>query len=157
MPHIPDPVVGNDLLIYFKRHVKPSHDKRFEFYTVVNDLCVFKKVLVCNNNGFKTRSGIVNLIIPPGAYVYAPQCAFEVYANLGLAYRKMRASHACVHSVVTITGQKVKRGYSSYQPEFEYTTGKLVIPQPGFCFDAQDCAGGIHFFLNLHDARNYRL
>lgn len=54
-----------------------------------------------------------------------------------------------------LAGKPVKTGYSTYDPAFKYTVGKIVIPD-GFNEDRKDqCSDGIHFFMRKKDALEY--
>ena len=66
--------------------------------------------------------------------------------------RKCRASEALVLAIYD-GKKKVKTAVSSYDPNFKYEVGKIVIPTEPFCKDRwQECASGLHFFLTRSEA-----
>ena len=73
--------------------------------------------------------------------------------------RKCRCDKAKVLSVTTLDGVKVGADagtvHSSYDPDFVYNVGEIVT-EPNFCEDRwQECAPGIHFFINRQEAVQY--
>jgi hypothetical protein len=118
------------------------------FYKVVTPLHVFKKVYV---NRVET---IANLVIPAGAMIYAEPYAFQPGARMAL--RKMRASEAFVHSLVKQRmGTQVQEANSHWDPSFTYKVGETVKPNRPFSKDETQCDHGIHFFINLADAKRW--
>lgn len=125
------------------------------FFKVVKPLHVFKKVYHCDRmNQYEASEVIANLVIPVGALIYVPNSAFRPWGNDD--DRKMRASEANVHSVVTIRGKKqLKEARSGYDHIFKYKVGATVKPTSRFSRRESQCAEGIHFFVNLSDAKNW--
>ena len=73
--------------------------------------------------------------------------------------RKCRCDKAKVLSVTTLDGAEVGADagtvHSSYDPQFEYRVGEIVTA-PNFCEDRwEECAPGIHFFINRQEAVEY--
>lgn len=73
--------------------------------------------------------------------------------------RKCRCDKAKVLSVTTLDGVAVKLDAgtvrSSYDTRFEYKVGE-IITEPNFCEDRwEECASGIHFFINRQEAVGY--
>ena len=73
--------------------------------------------------------------------------------------RKCRCDKAKVLSVTTLDGVEVGADAgivrSSYDPQFEYRVGEIVTA-PNFCEDRwEECAPGIHFFINRQEAVQY--
>lgn len=87
---IPKATTGKTLKAYFMEHVVPYGDQ----FKVVKPLHVFKKARSRHSHGDR----IVNLIIPVGAIVNAPNRAFTASGST-TDHRKMRASEAIVHSI----------------------------------------------------------
>ena len=73
--------------------------------------------------------------------------------------RKCRCDKAKVLSITTLDGVAVGVDagtvHSSYDPQFEYIVGEIVTA-PNFCEDRwEECAPGIHFFINRQEAVEY--
>ena len=73
--------------------------------------------------------------------------------------RKCRCDKAKVLSVTTLDGVEVGADagtvHSSYDPDFVYKVGEIVTA-PNFCEDRwEECAPGIHFFINRQEAVQY--
>ena len=73
--------------------------------------------------------------------------------------RKCRCDKAKVLSVTTLDGVAVGANagtvHSSYDKLFEYRVGEIVTA-PNFCKDRwEECAPGIHFFINRQEAVEY--
>ena len=73
--------------------------------------------------------------------------------------RKCRCDKAKVLSVTTLDGAAVGADagtvHSSHDPQFEYIVGEIVTA-PNFCEDRwEECAPGIHFFINRQEAVQY--
>ena len=96
--------------------------------------------------GFKKASGyIVVLEIPEDA------------KRLSATGRKCRCNKAKVLEIQNIDGTKanVTKVASGYDSNFVYEVGKTVSVD-NFCDDRwQECAPGIHFFINRQEAVNY--
>jgi hypothetical protein len=93
---------------------------------------------------------IANLIIPVGAMIYASNDAFVCNSSDS---RKMRATEAKVHSVVTRRSKKQEQlAHSMFDSDFKYVPGQIVKPSKRFSKCEDRCDSGIHFFVNLHDA-----
>jgi hypothetical protein len=163
-------LLGKELKKYFKEHAKRirvratesswwgGRGTRYEvtgFYVITKELNVFKM----NYSTDGRTKVITNLTIPVGAKVYAPDFAFnEDHADDGYRChdRKMRASEAIVHSSATMYAQKpVAVARSGWDSSFKYAAGKTIKPRGDFDMDGDQCASGIHFFLNLQDAIEY--
>lgn len=75
--------------------------------------------------------------------------------------KKCRCDKAKILRFETLGGEKIKdpENYhfkSIYNASFEYVVGKTVTPRDPFCEDRwQECASGIHFFMNREDAVFY--
>ena len=77
--------------------------------------------------------------------------------------RKCRAEKAKVLEFQSLTGERLDYPYgplktaeSSYDMSFVYKPGEIIIPTNDFCDDRfQECAGGIHFFINRGEAVHY--
>ena len=53
------------------------------------------------------------------------------------------------------TGKEIDKAYSQYDCSFTYEVGKTVSV-PNFCEDRfNECAEGIHFFINRQEAIDY--
>lgn len=77
--------------------------------------------------------------------------------RLSAAGRKCRCDKAIVVSIQNIDGSiaDVKTICSQYDNKFFYTVGETVSVD-NFCEDRwQECAAGIHFFINRQEAVNY--
>lgn len=150
---LPKIVKGPALKAYFLEHVKQA--SKSGFYKVVKPLHVFKKTLDHSGWPALRRDVVTNLIIPVGARVYAPDCAFLKEGSCDL--RKMRASKAIVHSQALCHGKRrqVDGSRSAYRGSFIYKNGKTVKPEKSFSMKYDRCDSGIHFFLNLADAYRY--
>ena len=73
--------------------------------------------------------------------------------------RKCRCDKAKVLSVTTLDGVAVGADagivHSNHDPQFEYRVGEIVT-EPNFCEDRwEECAPGIHFFINRQEAVQY--
>jgi hypothetical protein len=124
--------------------------RQYGFYKVVKPMHVFKRV----HNGENWVRAIANLIIPAGALIYVAPSAF--YMGQSADSRKMRASEAFVHSLATQrTGRMLQQAHSGYSCDFTYNVGATVKPELRFSKRAAQCDSGIHFFVNLADAKNW--
>ena len=127
--------------------------RRVGFHTVTAPLHVFKKVY-CYNKFGNTRAAIVNLVIPVGAQIYIGDYAFSRFA--GSSEMKMRTSEAFVHSIVSLAAlEQESEGHAGYDNEFKYVPGTTVKPTRRFSKAEDQCDSGIHFFINLADAKNW--
>ena len=69
--------------------------------------------------------------------------------------RKCRCDRAEVISITDKTGKEIDKAYSQYDCSFTYEVGKTVSV-PNFCEDRfNECAEGIHFFINRQEAIDY--
>ena len=73
--------------------------------------------------------------------------------------RKCRWDKAKVLRITTLDGVAVGADagtvHSSYDSQFEYGVGEIVT-EPNFCEDRwEECAPGIHFFINRQEAVQY--
>lgn len=110
---------------------------------------------------------IVNMIIPVGAKVHIS----DTKALQNPHHLKMRASEAKVHSIVRISDKRqVALGRSEHDRNFLYvnpkklilnfdsspnSTSEIIKPNGGFSMSGGECAGGIHFFINVDAALAY--
>jgi hypothetical protein len=155
---IKDYIVGN-----CKRHrIREQHHactfELYNFYKVTSPLSVFKKIYTKANGAL-----IANLIIPVGAKIYVGE-SFGSYQLWDNHSRKMRASEAYVHSIVTANKQKYhdskskfiykQKGYSGHDNSFVYIVGKTIKPDK-FSHRENICDSGIHFFLDVADALDW--
>lgn len=73
--------------------------------------------------------------------------------------RKCRCDKAVVLEIQTIDGDPLNDNivaYSIYDPEFMYVKGETVVPKEPFCEDRfEECASGIHFYINREEAVNH--
>jgi hypothetical protein len=90
----------------------------------------------------KLREGrIATLEIPPDA------------ARSNAAGRKCRASKARVIAVIGPDGEACEEGRSLNDQAFVYRVGQVVSPHE-WCEDRwQECAGGIHFYITMEEAK----
>lgn len=71
--------------------------------------------------------------------------------------RKCRCDKAIVVDIKHMDGSTCEKAYSSYDSKFEYEPEKEVSV-PGFCEDRfQECAAGIHFFVDKQEAIDYEI
>ena len=71
--------------------------------------------------------------------------------------RKCRCDKAIVVGIENMVGSTCEKAYSSYDSKFEYEPGKEVSV-PDFCEDRfQECAAGIHFFVDKQEAIYYEI
>jgi hypothetical protein len=71
--------------------------------------------------------------------------------------RKCRCNKAKVLSITKLSGESTSLTEiaSSYDPTFVYRVGEIV-EEPNFCDDRwNECAAGIHFFINRQEAVDY--
>ena len=73
--------------------------------------------------------------------------------------RKCRCDKAKVLSITTLDGVAVGTDagtvHSNHDPDFVYTVGE-IITEPNFCENRwEECAPGIHFFINRQEAVEY--
>lgn len=151
-PYIrPALVIQEDLRAHLLAHATPQPDEPY-LYTVHTPLHVFKKA---RKNKLSYGCVLINLVIPVGEFLFASEKAW-ISDNWTISYRKMRASKAKVHSIINLdTREEVVTATSDYNYSFKYRKGKTVTPNH-FSKQNQICTGGIHFFLNVGDALDYR-
>ena len=71
--------------------------------------------------------------------------------------RKCRCDKAIVVGIERMDGSACEKAHSSYNSKFEYEPGKEVSV-PDFCEDRfQECAAGIHFFVDKQEAVDYEI
>lgn len=134
------------------------------FWTVKNDLKVWK-----TTHDRDLEQVIVALRIPAGATVFAQEDSNMNFMD----HRKMRTSVAFVEKQFRIgsriTEREVQPHVFSWECkeireitrscsdnyDFWYETGKTVTPRFPFSLAREQCASGIHFFVNLYDALTY--
>ena len=101
----------------------------------------------CRLHGKEGGECIVKLLIPADA------------KRSSATAEKCRADKAVVLEVQDMDGNKIDAcGYSSYDnaQDFEYKAGETVTPREPFCEDRwQECASGIHFFVDRQAAVEY--
>ena len=107
----------------------------------------FKKAKLYSSDETEAQDVIVELEIPADA------------RRSSATGRKCRCDKAKVLSVTTLDGVAVKLDAgtvrSSHDPQFEYKVGEIVT-EPNFCEDRwEECAPGIHFFINRQEAVEY--
>lgn len=72
--------------------------------------------------------------------------------------RRCRCDKAVVLEIQTVDGDPLNDNivaYSGYDPSFMYVKGETVIPKAPFCEDRfEECASGIHFYINRQEAVN---
>lgn len=130
-----------------------------EYITLNKDMKVFKKT--CAPGRRPRTSCITNLIVPAGAMVFVgySQLTFP-FAGENMCIIKCRASSAFVHSSAHTNGSSFEQTnpvVSFHNSEFQYIPGETVRPNLGFYTNTpSQCAAGIHFFVTLKEALNYR-
>ena len=107
----------------------------------------FKKARLYSLDETKAQDVIVELEIPADA------------RRNSATGRKCRCDKAKVLSITTLDGVAVGADagtvHSNYDPDFVYNIGEIVI-EPNFCEDRwEECAPGIHFFINRQEAVQY--
>ena len=93
----------------------------------------------------KANGYIVKLLIPEDA------------RRSSATGRKCRCDKAIVIAIETVNGESadINEIASSYDKNFIYKVGETVI-EPNFCEDRfEECAAGIHFFVNRQEAVDY--
>ena len=141
---------------YLSKHLEsPSDIRCLNTNAVISTFCTVKKPLFV----FKRLGDgvIANLEISLGAKVHANYFIREGKLHPATWGKwKLRASAAIVHSLCTRAGEPVKKGFSKYDPEFIYVAHPTKTLEPNaFSMNPDECAAGIHFFLNLKDAWFY--
>ena len=118
------------------------------------NLCGAKTVLfvpmTCPDSGSftawkKAHGHIVKLLIPEDA------------RRSSATGRKCRCDKAVVVAIETVSGESAELDEiaSDYDGKFIYKVGETVI-EPNFCEDRfNECAEGIHFFINRQEAVDY--
>ena len=107
----------------------------------------FKKAKLYNSEETESQDVIVELEIPADA------------RRSSATGRKCRCDKAKVLSITTLDGVAVGADAgtvrSNYDPDFVYNVGEIVTA-PNFCEDRwEECAPGIHFFINRQEAVQY--
>ena len=101
----------------------------------------------CRNHGANNNEVIVKLEIPEDAM------------RSSATGRKCRASKAIVLEIQDIEGNKIdSKAYSTYEQnqDFEYIVGETVEPREPFNENRyEECASGIHFFIDRQEAVDY--
>lgn len=99
------------------------------------------------NGEYAIKRVIVKLLIPEDAK-----------RSSGFS-RKCRCDKAVVLEIQTIDGNPLDdniAAYSIYDSEFMYVKGETVVPKEPFCEDRfEECASGIHFYINREEAVNH--
>ena len=138
---------GCNIEIYNCKNLEEAHLPHFSMACPTEgDFIGWKKAYVCDNDkGEGVEIGLVKLLIPASA-------------QRSSAYsKKCRCDKAKVLSITDLKGEReYKFAYSMCDISFEYRVGKYVEPKYRFCPDRFDeCASGIHFFIDKQDAINY--
>ena len=107
----------------------------------------FKKAKLYSPDESAQQDVIVELEIPADA------------CRSSATRRKCRCDKAKVLSITTLDGVEVGANAgtvrSNYDARFEYRVGEIVT-EPNFCEDRwEECAPGIHFFINRQEAVEY--
>lgn len=145
-----------------RTYVKNNSERlgRTNFWKVVNPLKVWKRT----NHVRESGKVIVALSIPVNATVF-----MQTDTNgSNTEARKMRASEAFVekqfhvgwpfledYSYSLTKYEEVQVSHSGHNWNFKYKTGEVVKPYGPFSKLEEQCASGIHFFVNLSDALAY--
>ena len=146
---------GKELVTYLEERLntkagicKLENKKNFSIFSkVIKPLYVFKKVYTSYS------FAIANLIIPVGETAHAGffQKGLGIVPN-GKPW-KLRCSGVIVHSLVSENGLPISYAFSSYNNKFIYRADLTKVLRPSLFYDdAETCAAGIHFLLNLKDA-----
>lgn len=106
--------------------------------------------MVCPDSGSftawkKANGHIVKLFIPEDA------------RRSSATGRKCRCDKAVVLAIETVSGESTELNEiaSNYDDEFIYKVGETVT-EPKFCEDRfEECAAGIHFFINRQEAEDW--
>ena len=106
--------------------------------------------MVCPDSGSftawkKANGHIVKLLIPEDA------------RRSSATGRKCRCDKAVVLAIETVSGESTELNEiaSNYDDEFIYKVGE-TITEPNFCEDRfEECAAGIHFFINRQEAEEW--
>lgn len=143
------------ILAHCKR-ISRSKVTRGGFCLVEKPMHVFKRIM----SGKDYHKAIVNMIIPVGETIFVYDEAYKEISSFSRDNRKMRATKAYVHSIVRKHDHKqLTCGYSDYMSwnskVFRYRVGRNVKPRLPFSMKWEQCASGIHFFVNLDDALAY--
>lgn len=153
-----------DRINLIDKHGALVKDSDFKLWRLHTNLKAFKKVV-------KGRTEcIANLIIPSGALVLAPWFHSLHIENTG----KLRADRAMVHSIVEInTKKKIDFAFSNWDTDFIYRVSdpshvaralknqyipryECVLPREPLDKRNVECASGIHFFVSLPRAINWK-
>jgi hypothetical protein len=148
-----------------EKHIK-AHCRRTSrgatiggFYVVEKPMQVFKRI----NFGKDYDKAIASMIIPVGERIYVHGEAFTSRSKTwyGTSIRKMRCSKAYVYQIADWHGDKLLNcGFSTWNDwgnrgMFRYRVGRNVVPRAPFSTEFERCASGIHFFVNLEDAKQW--
>lgn len=110
-----------------------------------SDGLIFRPLI--RHDGYVIERVIVKLLIPEDAK-----------RSSGFS-RKCKCDKAVVLEIQTIDGNPLDdniAAYSIYDPSFMYIKGKTVVPKEPFCEDRfEECASGIHFYINREEAVNH--
>ncbi|ASD50585.1 hypothetical protein FDI24_gp060 [Acidovorax phage ACP17] len=141
-----------------------SYDGPNGVWTVHTPLRVFKKTF-----GYEPDQGthynknevLTELELPVGALIVA-ESLYSWMRNARIGWssqsRKMRANEAVVVSHRKIgTGEMLASSNSLLDVSFEYRVGQTVRPTMDFYMGCEQCAAGIHFFIDQADAESYML
>lgn len=103
----------------------------------------WKKVKVVMKKEKIVTHGIVKLLIPASA------------KRSSAVGRKCRANKAKVLSIEIIGGGRVDHAYSVHDSSFVYRVGQIVEVEDFDDNRFEECAPGIHFFINKQEAIDY--
>ena len=129
---------------YIRLHTKKIAGAQYNIHRTTHDLLVFKKVHVGRPG--KSQHAVANLIIPAGSVVRLP----AYYDS------KCRADKAFVHSIIRRSDFKeFDQAFAEHFNSFKYHKGQMAVPVYKFDMENEECASGIHFFLDIESAYKY--
>jgi hypothetical protein len=117
-------------------------DARLPYYFLYPETGQFKLYKKAKSNG---KEVIVTLVVSKSALRIG-----------GLTERKIRVSKAKIKSIQTLGGKELFEAVSHHDSDFVYKTGKW-IEVDDFVNDIKVvCGAGIHGFITLKEAKEYR-
>lgn len=132
------------------------HGNEIGMHMTCQQLWGFKKVVTFDNyNKTNSVECIAKVLIPPGTKVIRPKK--NVFNNS--ASEQLRANKMIITGFYDIqTGDRLRlfNANSIYNAHFEYRIGHFKMPDK---FDeniSKKCTHGLHFYLNLDQAKKYR-
>lgn len=136
------------------------------FAVVTTPLKVWKQTFTKGKDGYDIV--IVALEIPVGANIYSdildnnPDPSLKIRANEAKVIKQFNVgfiegpySFASCREYVLEKYKMIEKSESINDSLFIYETGKTVVPTNGFSKKYEQCASGIHFFVNLSSALEY--